>query len=588
MTVPTATLIWDHDDVPCSAAYGDVYFSREDGLAESRAVFLAGCGLPAAWKGRERFTIAELGFGSGLNVLAVLAAWAEPQTRGGRLHLYSVEAHPLTREDATRALVRWPELAAFAGPLLARWPGVPGVTRIDWPALGATLDVCVGEAAEALAGWDGRADAWFLDGFSPATNPAMWRDEVLALIASRSAADARLATFTVAGAVRRGLEATGWSVEKRPGFGGKKQRLEARRTGGASPWRAAAANDIVVLGAGIAGASVARALAAEGRRVRVIGGLEPGASAGPAALVTPRFDRGGGAVARLSAQAFHRALALYPEAAVIARGVRRLGDPVMLAPHAASPLFDGLVLDDDTLWMPEALTIEPRIVLDAWLRAAERLTVAIARVDRGDRWRLLDAEGRLVAEADTLVFAAGWGLSSLQPDLPLQAVRGQLSTTTIEAPEATVWGGYVAPTRTGVMFGATHDRGDETADLRTLDAARNLAALRMRFPAMADAVEAAGVAGWAAVRAATPDHLPIAGELAPGLLVLTGLGSRGFSTAPLLGEHLAALITGAPSPLPLDLQAAVDPGRFAARAAKRGSRARHPALTSEQTPEALR
>jgi len=60
--------------------------------------------------------------------------------------------------------------------------------------------------------------------------------------------------------------------------------------------------------------------------------------------------------------------------------------------------------------------------------------------------------------------------------------------------------------------------------------------------------------------------LPLAGVVpeAPGLLVLGGLGSRGLTWAPLLGEHVAALVAGAPSPLPGDLAALVDPARRSA------------------------
>ncbi|HEX6866352.1 MAG TPA: tRNA (5-methylaminomethyl-2-thiouridine)(34)-methyltransferase MnmD, partial [Caulobacteraceae bacterium] len=197
----TSPLIWDDQGLPRSALYGDVYFSADDGLAETRAVFLAGCGLPDAWAGRRHFTIGELGFGTGLNIAALLTLWRETRPDGARLHIFSVEAHPITRDEARRALARWPEIAEAANALTRRWPGrARGVHRLDLPEFAATLDVAVMEAGEALAGWDGAADAWFLDGFSPAANPQMWREELLAQVAARSAPGARAATFTVAGA----------------------------------------------------------------------------------------------------------------------------------------------------------------------------------------------------------------------------------------------------------------------------------------------------------------------------------------------------------------------------------------------------
>jgi tRNA 5-methylaminomethyl-2-thiouridine biosynthesis bifunctional protein len=143
-------------------------------------------------------------------------------------------------------------------------------------------------------------------------------------------------------------------------------------------------------------------------------------------------------------------------------------------------------------------------------------------------------------------------------------VRGQASFAPgigIACPVA--WGGYAAPARKGVLFGATHDRGETATELRAANDRRNLASLAKVLPALAERLEAIPIEGRAAVRAVTPDRLPIAGRLDEGLYVLGGLGSRGFATAPLLAEHLAAIVLGAPSPLPQGLTALVDFDRFA-------------------------
>ncbi|WP_224761029.1 tRNA (5-methylaminomethyl-2-thiouridine)(34)-methyltransferase MnmD [Brevundimonas aurantiaca] len=225
-------LTWTEEGEPRSGRFGDVYFSRDDGLAESRAVFLQGCDLPGAWAGRQGFTVAELGFGTGLNIAAVLDLWRRTRPEGARLNVFSVEGFPLTVEEARRALSNWPELAEPAEALLEAWPeATPGFHRVDLPGFDAVLDLAVGDVGWALDQWSGTADAWFLDGFSPALNPDMWSPQVLDRIAERSAPDARLATFTVAGAVRRGLSERGFVVDKRPGHGRKRERLEARRTG---------------------------------------------------------------------------------------------------------------------------------------------------------------------------------------------------------------------------------------------------------------------------------------------------------------------------------------------------------------------
>jgi tRNA 5-methylaminomethyl-2-thiouridine biosynthesis bifunctional protein len=561
-------LEWDESGLPRSSLYGDVYFSSDDGLAESRAVFLAGCGLPEVWVGCERFVVGELGFGTGLNIAALLDLWRRASEPHARLHIFSTEAHPIAPEEAQRALARWPQIAEAAKALTASWPGrARGFHRIELPAFRATLDLAVMDASEALATWDGAADAWFLDGFSPALNPGMWSDELLALVAKRSAPGARAATFTVAGAVRRGLQAAGFEVEKRPGFGRKRERLEARLPG--APAQSPAPPSVAIVGAGIAGASLARAFRAAGVDPVVFDAGE-GASRNPAALVTPRLDAGLGPPARLYADAFRRATALYRELpqAVIARGARQLEtgprDAGRFAAIAASDLFEpgSMLARPGELIIEEALVIEPGPLLEAW--APERIAQRITAIERrGDRW-LLHTDSQ-THEADVVCLAAGHASAALASDLPLQPIRGQASWAQGFSAEAAAFGGYAIPTREGVLFGATHDRDVDATDVRPEDNRRNLALLAKGLPELAARLADAPLGARASIRAATPDKLPLAGQIGEGLLVLSGLGSRGFCTAPLLAEHLVAKALGAPSPLARDLAVLIEPGRFAAR-----------------------
>lgn len=591
-TEPPGPLDWGGDGQPRSRLYGDVYFSTEDGLAESRAVFLQGCGLPEAWAGRSRFVVGELGFGTGLNIAALLDLWRRNRPGGGQLQIFSIEAHPILAEDATRALGRWPELDPVAAALTARWPGrARGFHRIDLPEFGATLDLAVMDAAEALGRWSGAADAWFLDGFSPALNPAMWSQEVLDLAARRSAPGARAATFTVAGAVRRGLAAAGFDVEKRPGFGRKRERLEARLPGEARAQ--ARTRRVAVVGAGIAGAAAARAVRALGAEAVVVdaAGRGAGASGNPAGLVTPRLDAGLGRPAELFAAAFRRAVTLYGEQpdAIVARGVLQLAqgerDAARFAKIAASDLFEPGALHvlrpEETearlgeaapaaLAQETALVVEPAAILAAWTGEPRRADVAGLRRE-GEGWRLLGRDGGEILAADAVILAAGLESADLIPGLPLGAVRGQASWAQgIAAPPAAAWGGYVLPIRDGVLFGATHDRDDTATEVREADHQRNLRTLAAALPGLAAKLAGAPLLGRAAIRATTPDRLPIAGPAAAaGLFILTGFGSRGLSLAPLLAEHVAALALDAPSPLPDDLAALVAPDRFRRRAARR-------------------
>ena len=586
---------------PRSPRFDDIYFSPADGLAEARAVFLHGCRLPEAWVGRDRFTVGELGFGTGLNILALIDLWrtARPSPKA-TLHIFSVEAFPISRDDAARALSAWPELADLAAPLLVDWPtGRRGFHRMDWPACGVILDLAILEVEAALSAWSGAADAWFLDGFAPSRNPEMWRSEVLNLVAARSAPGARASTFSVAGAVRRGLQDAGFLVERAPGFGRKKERLEARLPHAApdapnAPGHRTAAPSaprVAVIGAGIAGAALARAFHRLGLEARIFDadGAGEGASGNPSALVTPRLDAGLGPGAELHAQAFARAVALYQQetpGALIAKGALQLAtqprddnrfhklanwdgfDPgaleTMDRAAAAIALTETEVAQ--ALRLRDGLVVEPAPILAAWLSGGYG-RAAIDRLERrAGGWRLIDPAGALAAEADIVCLACGPTASNLAPGVRLRPVRGQANFTTAVAftgaPAA--FGGYAIPMRGGVLFGATHDRDDWGAEVRSEDDDRNLWALAQGRPALADRVRPAPRAARAALRAMSPDHMPLAGAVpgSPGLFVLSGFGGRGFTLAPLLAEAVAAEALGAPSPLPRALAKLLDPGRF--------------------------
>ncbi|HEX4180086.1 MAG TPA: tRNA (5-methylaminomethyl-2-thiouridine)(34)-methyltransferase MnmD [Caulobacteraceae bacterium] len=588
---------WDADGVPRSRLFGDIYYSTADGLAESRAVFLAGCGLPEAWRGRRAFTVGELGFGSGLNIIALLALWRETREPGARLRIFSIEAFPMSRDDARRALATWPELGDLARSLVDQWPRrARGFHRIDFEDLGAVLDLAIMDVHEALTAWTGAADAWFLDGFSPARNPAMWADEVLAAVAARSAPGARAATFTVAGAVRRGLAAAGFTVEKRPGFGRKSERLEARLPGPAIVVAPPETPRVAIIGAGIAGASLARAFRALGAEPLVIDAAAPGASGNAAALSMARLDAGGEAVAQLYAQAMARAADLHGrDGAVIARGVLQLEvgpkDPSRFDRIAAGPLFErgavarlsvreveaalGEPAAAGGLMIRDALVVEPAVILGRWLAGVDRLRAEVAAIaPDGDAWRLIDGQGREIARAEIVCVAAGAGTAALAPNLPISPVRGQISLIeTPTPPAAAIGAGYVIPTRTGFLIGATHDRGDGSTEVRAEDHRRNIDLVAQARPRLAASLDPGGLRGRAGVRAVTPDFLPLAGPIGPaGPYILCGLGSRGFCAAPLLAEHVAALALGIASPLPRSLGDIVDPRRFERRRARRFGR----------------
>jgi len=212
-----AELEWLDGIIPVSRRFGDPYFSLNDGLAETRHVFLAGNGLPKRFC--DGFQVAELGFGTGLNLLATLLA-----SGGHKLRYTSFEAFPMLPDDVSRALTAFPELAEATALLVAKWAA--GERRFSLGAI--EVDVIVGDARDTLPGWQGRAGAWFLDGSSPAKNPELWSPDLMAEVARHTAQGGTFATYSAAGHVRASLAAAGFAVERVAGHGRKRHMTVGR------------------------------------------------------------------------------------------------------------------------------------------------------------------------------------------------------------------------------------------------------------------------------------------------------------------------------------------------------------------------
>lgn len=223
-TTQNASIDWRDGSVPVSTRFDDPYFALGGGLDESVHVFLHGNDLPARF--RPGFQIAELGFGTGLNALVAAQAWNAAGC-AGRLGFTSFEAWPMHPEDVARALAPWPDLAPLAGPLLDGLRA--GRCEIALPGLDLVL--VEGDARVTVPAWRGAADAWFLDGFSPARNPELWEAGLLQAVARRTAPDGTFATYSAAGHVRARLEDAGFAVTRCPGFGHKRHMSRGRLAG---------------------------------------------------------------------------------------------------------------------------------------------------------------------------------------------------------------------------------------------------------------------------------------------------------------------------------------------------------------------
>lgn len=233
-------LEWLNGDVPRATGFDDTYFSKAGGLEETRHVFIGGNRLPERVPGRTCFTIAEFGFGTGLNFLTTLQL-ISALDRAPALMFVSFELFPLSAAQLKRALGAFPALSPLSDDLLRTWAPVPGWNRMQ--IAGADLLLGVGDARTMISdlalphGQQARdgtvipaVDAWYLDGFSPAKNPELWGVDLLTKAADLTAPGGTLATYTAAGWVRRNLQAAGFTVERKPGFAGKREMIVGRKT----------------------------------------------------------------------------------------------------------------------------------------------------------------------------------------------------------------------------------------------------------------------------------------------------------------------------------------------------------------------
>ncbi|MFU2488812.1 bifunctional tRNA (5-methylaminomethyl-2-thiouridine)(34)-methyltransferase MnmD/FAD-dependent 5-carboxymethylaminomethyl-2-thiouridine(34) oxidoreductase MnmC [Thauera sp. WH-1] len=637
MPIVPARLEHSAEGVPYSSAFDDIYHASDGGLGQARHVFLAGNGLPRRWQGREHFVVLETGFGLGLNFLATWAAWREDPSRCTRLHFVSCELHPFTREDLACLQARWPELGALAAQLQAQWPALtPGVHRLHLDEGRVMLTLYLGDARDGLAQLVARADAFYLDGFAPAKNPELWSPRIFHLLAGLAAPGATLATWSVAGEVRNGLRHAGFELEKVPGFASKRQMLRGRLVHGRgqlerSAGAPEAARHALVIGAGLAGCSIAERLAERGWTVELIEratGPASGASGNLAGVLRPlpslddnrmsRLTRAGtlhgwAHIARLRARGVHvRAeacgvLHLARDGAQEAKMravAERLAMPeahlrYLTAGEAAD--LAGCAVAAGGWWFADSGWVQPPSLCAANLAAAgPRLRTlfgqAVSRLERhADLWQAMDAAGRCIAAAPVAILAAGVGVRELigAERLPVVSARGQVSLLPADAaspPRVVVCrGGYVSPEIDGLRCaGATFDVNDEDPALHAADHAENLARLEAMLPGFTRALGTVPLQGRVGFRPASPDRLPMVGALPqvgvthaneglaglarqPGLHVLSGYGARGLVWSALAAEALASALSGEPLPLERELWDALDPGRFLLRPARQGA-----------------
>lgn len=556
---------------PWSDRFGDTYFDSDNGLEESRHVFLRGCALPDQWANQDKFVIGETGFGTGLNFLAAWQLWRHTAPRHSVLHYISIDRFPLTANEIAACLEQWPELAQLKSELMESYPDLqPGMHRLFLDNDRVVLTLIFDHVETALKGIDAKIDAWFLDGFAPGKNPDMWQPEIFRELARLSKPGARVATFTVAGHVRRDLKAAGFDVEKRAGIGKKRQVLAGRFNGRpdqttVNPWFATppgfdgSSPRIAIVGGGLAGAHAAYAFARRKCTVTLFdrhSKLAGEASSVPAAVFMPRLTAGDSVDGAYFATAWRFGLQLIGDLQnerstelLHACGVLQLAhsqaelerlrkiSQSKTLPTQAMQLLSAVKatdiakvsLDQSGIFFPGGGWVSTGDLCRHLANdAVHRMGCSVARYRYEDGvWVLYGNDGESLGVADVVVIANGLNAGQMDQTshLPLTARLGQMSyvepseksrpLTCVLAGE-----GHVTP-RIGEhhIIGATFDHIEDAqledrnrtpsrdADLRNLGAARQL------LPNALDNSVAVPDRSWTGLRCTTPDHLPVAGPV---------------------------------------------------------------------------
>lgn len=613
----TADLIW-RDGVPESTRFGDVYFSRDDGLAETRYVFLERNQLPERFHSlgaHGHFVIAETGFGTGLNFLATWAEWQKQRPSEGDhaiLHFISVERYPLSTADLRKALESWPELAPMAQELIRHYPPlIKGTHRLVLAGGRIRLTLYLGDVLDAWDDLEFQADAWFLDGFAPSLNPGMWLETAIGKVRAHSKAGTTLATFTSVGRVRRALAAEGFTMAKVAGFGRKREMLTGQLPVAANALpQTQPPQPVAIIGAGIAGTTLARNLAERGVPVFLIDQApEPasGASGNAQGALYAKLGVDYNDQTELAATALtfsHRFYQRWENDFWHPTGLLQLASTEqeqdrqrrflnrnqypdnVLRPVTAGDASElaGIPIQREALWFPQSGWLQPALACNTLIDHPDIRTFfdfQVATIKReNDQWVLHGQDSQPIIAA-TLIIAAGHRTASLAPrtegaELRLKPIRGQVTQLPHESfqlPHVVICGTkYLNPPHNGhAITGATFDLRDNTP-FPTIESHReNLEQLVQLLPSVQTSVpeDASELQGRVAFRCTTHDYQPAAGgcpdnnqSSANGLYLLTGFGSKGLTWAPLMAEYLADRICGHPPCLNKRLSRRVDAKRL--------------------------
>ncbi len=580
---------------PRSSQFDDIYFSAEDGLAETRHVFFYGNDLPHAWEGKDSFTIAETGFGTGLNFLAVWSLFEENATPSQTLDFISVEKYPLTPAQISAALKPWKdELGDKIDILTQHYPlRINGFHRIKINQQ-ITLTLIFDDIADAFPQVTAAVDCWFLDGFTPAKNPDMWSSDVFEQMARLSKKDASFATFTAAGDVRRGLQEAGFSIEKKKGFGHKRDMIVGRylKDGMAQFEHLPRKNKIAIIGGGLAGTACGYVLKQYGYEPVIYEAshtLASGASGNERGFFNPRFSKHRDSMANFFIAAYaqfirlaHQAgedieynpcgalhLMTSPDKKERFDSVRDTWgwheDHMRFLDKAQASEIAGIPQAHDALFLPDSGSVSPQKLCAYYARDIEvRYDSKIEDLEKLQEDVVIICNASQAASFDCL----SW--------LELEEVRGQVSK--IRANEHTAkikcnihYGGYLSAFQDGSnVIGATFQKWIRHTEIREEDHERNFHHMEEAISFLKDQ-NFNVLDGWAGMRTASNDRFPVVGAVPESthIFLSCAFGSYGLVGTLAAAHYIADIIRGGVLSLPQESSNALCPQRFIERMKKK-------------------
>ena len=644
-------IIW-RDGQPYSSLFDDIYYSSDEnesvsGESEFKHVFFKNNGLPERWDSRKDFVIAELGFGSGLNCVLTIREWlkhCEVSNSNKTLHYIAIEKYPLSAETITELMSRYPELRGCSEELVENYP--PAVEATHRRSLfdnRIVIHYKFMDVADALDDDGLEVDAWYLDGFSPAKNPAMWSEKLFAHIVSNSRNGATCSTYTAAGFVKRNMQNAGFVTDKVKGFGRKREMLVARLPVVLTenketlpfrfkdkPWfQRPARLDVsirtaTIIGAGIAGLSLAYSLVQRGWSVTVVDkhdGVAKGASSNPAPIVYPRLSVNNDTDMMFYTSAYCHALHVLNKLQKTSQQKFWFGDGLLqsIDEKRLNKILDGFHFNEDyisktgvaidgevTIDYVSAGTVLPAILCDVLKdECAANLKIIKADIDEirlcGKKWCCFsDAEP--ILDDEVLIVANGTEINELglPIEFPVEAVRGQVAVLSANQASSLIKKTrnadvHITPAIDGRHYlGATYNRGSNITTAIQEDSKALLQSLGNIYPDMFNEDDCCDA--WVGFRTISKDRVPIVGAVPDipfydeeyadirhgsntrvyrgaayldGLYISAAHGSRGFTSSFLSAEIVASLIDGSPMPVSKKVLDYLSPSRFVVNDLKR-------------------